>query len=103
MAKKKSKKKSVRHLTEVALDERVSKIMNLPQTMRLASAPTAIWVGTMLSWLPDEIMLTRSEGGEWTVCCDGLEAEGWTMSVALCLLTILLHERELHDTVDADQ
>lgn len=94
-------KKTAKQVTERALDERVSEIMALPQTMRLASAPTAIWVGTILSWLPDEIMIQRAEGGDWTAFCDGLECDGWSMSVALCRMVILLHEREMNE-IDAD-
>ena len=98
-----TKKKMNRQLVERALDERVSQIMALPDTMRLASAPTAIWIGTILSFLPDEIMMQRSEGGDWNAFCDGLESDGWSITVALCRMVLLLHEREMNELqADAD-
>ena len=97
MAKKTSKKIE---MIERALDERVSGIMGMPQTMRVASAPAQIWVGTLLSWLPEELMIQRADGGEWAAFCDGLETTGWTMSVALCRLVVLLHEREVSGCLD---
>lgn len=97
MAKKTNKKIE---LIERALDERVSKIMGLPDIMRVASAPSPIWIGQLLAWLPEEIMIQRAEDAEWTVCCDGLETEAWSISVALCRMIILLHEREVSAEVD---
>lgn len=89
-------------MVERALDERVSDIMGMPDIMRVASAPGAIWVGTILSWLPDELLIQRSGPDSWSVSCDGLEASGWSFSVALCRMVVLLHEREMNDDQDAE-
>lgn len=97
MAKKTNKKIE---MIERALDERVSTIMGLPQIMRVASAPSPIWIGQLLAWLPEEIMLTRNEDAQWNICCDGLEADGWSISVAMSRMVILLHEREVSGCLD---
>lgn len=73
--------------------------MDLPNIMRLASAPSPIWCGQLLAWLPVDIMLQRTSEGKketWRAMCGEVEAEGWKLTVALCRLVILLHEAEVN-------
>lgn len=98
MPKKKNSKKTSRHVVEKALDERVSEILGLPNVMRLASAPTPIWIGAILSWMPVDVLLERRshdgpDGEVWLASCGELEAEGWSITVAACRLILLINEQ----------
>jgi hypothetical protein len=73
------------------LDKKVTRILCWDSHHSLVSTP--IWIPQLLDALPDAVMISRIED-TWTATHADVTTTGWTLSVALGLLIVELHDAE---------